>query len=673
LYCIFLYYVAQKSIYDMAIQAIRRNIGDKWPDLARGLGFDETDIDAIRVGPDRDNLHGQIFRMIRQWEQRQEKGKGSVYGLLQGLRVAVSNTGAPNLKEIRDRIFTDILVVYILKDPDVCGCWHKVAGVVGFSSDVKRECTLTDLTDKRKQAEEFLRRWCARDGWKVVDNLPMTLEKAGFEKAAAKVQDGVFGSVATGSPEIQQEPTLGIDNTLEVGDAVVVTFSGIKLYGTLKWIGSLPGQDNMAGMEMEEKYELLRDSQALCDGKKDGMQYFTCDGDLGAFFSLDFVSKDDRFSSPDSGGVGQQSLALASLNLRDDPPKLLLERSTSVPNPSTSTTPFTPPPNPSTLSSNIHTLHNPVQETSPQSIATSLVQPPQETSPPSLSRLLSQPQQETSPPSINLQGTSAELDAPYRQTKSTPDTQTFPPQPMQQASSTAIGSTPISRPPYSGERHPPTKQSDEHSIQPLCELGDQRIYCLRFAGDVVGLLIGKGGANIRMVQEETNAKVQVLKSKESSITEDAKVVVAGTEEQCLKAIRSMIETVKHKRQRLHSYTETLELSDAEAGRVIGLDGVTLRSIETFSGAKLIIDRRPSGFEGMFRLGTRTCKIHGSPEEVASAKSLIERVQRGDDLSGLRMVYFLGQLLQRMPSGMSVVDRVDDEDQDQLAKLLEGLL
>lgn len=85
----------------------------------------------------------------------------------------------------------------------------------------------------------------------------------------------MFGSVATGSPEIQQEPTFGIDITLEVGDAVVVTLSWIKLYGTLKWIGSLPGQDNMAGVEMEEKYELLRDSQALCDGKKDGMQYFT--------------------------------------------------------------------------------------------------------------------------------------------------------------------------------------------------------------------------------------------------------------------------------------------------------------------------------------------------------------------------------------------------------------
>ena len=50
------------------------------------------------------------------------------------------------------------------------------------------------------------------------------------------------------------EPTLGIDNTLEVGDAVVVNLSGIKLYGTLKWTGSLPGQDNMAGVEMVRYY-----------------------------------------------------------------------------------------------------------------------------------------------------------------------------------------------------------------------------------------------------------------------------------------------------------------------------------------------------------------------------------------------------------------------------------
>ena len=96
--------------YDQAILAIRRNIGSKWPELARALQFDETDIDAIEVGPDRDNLKGKIFRMIRQWEQRHDRGKGTVYELLCGLRTAVNSTGDARLKEIRDRIFTAILI-----------------------------------------------------------------------------------------------------------------------------------------------------------------------------------------------------------------------------------------------------------------------------------------------------------------------------------------------------------------------------------------------------------------------------------------------------------------------------------------------------------------------------------------------------------------------------------
>ena len=98
------------NIYDKAIQAIRRNIGVLWPELARALQFDHTDIDAIRVGPDRDNLNGQIFKMIRQWEQRHDNDKGTVHELLCGLRTAVNSTGDARLKEIRDRIFTDILI-----------------------------------------------------------------------------------------------------------------------------------------------------------------------------------------------------------------------------------------------------------------------------------------------------------------------------------------------------------------------------------------------------------------------------------------------------------------------------------------------------------------------------------------------------------------------------------
>ena len=98
------------DLYDQAIQAIRRKIGVKWPELARALQFDDTDIDAIKVGLDRDDLNGQIYKMIRQWEQRHDSGKRTVHELLCGLRSAVNSTGDARLKEIRDRIFTDILI-----------------------------------------------------------------------------------------------------------------------------------------------------------------------------------------------------------------------------------------------------------------------------------------------------------------------------------------------------------------------------------------------------------------------------------------------------------------------------------------------------------------------------------------------------------------------------------
>ena len=384
----------------------------------------------------------------------------------------------------------------------------------------------------------------------------------------------------------------------------------------------------------------------------EGVKHFTCEKGLGGFFPIDSLERDDRFGPPEGGSVGQCSLALASLNLRDDPPNLLFKRSASMPDPTLS-----PPPQVSSPpQSNIHTLVHPEQETSPRSVN---------------SPSLVQPQQETSPPSINLRGFPAEQDAPYQRTQSTPgispphlpEVVKIPPtQPIR------VNSDPVGP----GESSPSGKTSDEHRIQPLYESGDQRIYCLRFAGDVAGLLIGRGGANIRMLEEECRVRVVVLKNKDSDITEDARVVVAGTEEQCLKAIRKMIETVREKKDRLHNYTESLQLTDQQAGRVIGPDGLTIRTIETFSGAKLNVERRPSGIEGMLGLGQRSCKIHGSQDQVESAKSLIQRVLSGEDLSGLHMVYFLGRLLREMPSGMSVVNQVDSDVEAEVTRLLRGL-
>lgn len=94
---------------DKAKRTVRRDIGSKWPDLARELGFSQSDIDDIRER-ERGSINGQIFEMLRQWERRSDTGKRSVCELLFGLRKAVNNTKDMILQEIRDKVFTDAVL-----------------------------------------------------------------------------------------------------------------------------------------------------------------------------------------------------------------------------------------------------------------------------------------------------------------------------------------------------------------------------------------------------------------------------------------------------------------------------------------------------------------------------------------------------------------------------------
>ena len=94
---------------DKAKRTVRQDIGAQWPDLARELGFSQSDIDDIRE-QERNGIHGQIFAMIHQWECRSDTGKRSVYELLLGLRKAVNNTKDERLQEIRDKVFTDTIL-----------------------------------------------------------------------------------------------------------------------------------------------------------------------------------------------------------------------------------------------------------------------------------------------------------------------------------------------------------------------------------------------------------------------------------------------------------------------------------------------------------------------------------------------------------------------------------
>ena len=52
------------------IGEISKHIGMQWMFLARSLGFEQTDIDAIEYR-DQHNLREQIFQMFHEWKRRE--------------------------------------------------------------------------------------------------------------------------------------------------------------------------------------------------------------------------------------------------------------------------------------------------------------------------------------------------------------------------------------------------------------------------------------------------------------------------------------------------------------------------------------------------------------------------------------------------------------------------
>ena len=213
---------------------------------------------------------------------------------------------------------------------------------------------------------------------------------------------------------------------------------------------------------------------------------------------------------------------------------------------------------------------------------------------------------------------------------------------------------------------------EDHEIQPLLEVGDEHVYYLRFVGDLGGLIVGRGGSNVRMVEEESHAKVHVMEKR--PVTEDVRVLVVGTKERCMKAIKLLAEQLKHKTANLQKYCETMDLTDAEAGKVVGVNGTTKQMIEVYSGAVLQVERRPEGMAGLFGVGNRKCKIYGSRGQVEKAKSLISDIQEGKDVSYLQLLFAFSQMLRSMPQGVSVQNHlVDESEQDEVHSILGPLL
>lgn len=88
--------------------------------------------------------------------------------------------------------------------------------------------------------------------------------------------------------------------------------------------------------------------------------------------------------------------------------------------------------------------------------------------------------------------------------------------------------------------HPPLDDSQHHTV--IYSSSDDSKYELRFliSSAQVGSIIGKGGANVRNVRDETNCYVSILKSEYRDVLERV-LVIKGTQEQDAQAVEKIAE------------------------------------------------------------------------------------------------------------------------------------
>ena len=148
-----------------------------------------------------------------------------------------------------------------------------------------------------------------------------------------------------------------------------------------------------------------------------------------------------------------------------------------------------------------------------------------------------------------------------------------------------------------------------------------------------GRVIGKRGATVNRLQDETGARIEVR-------AEDGRCFVSGTSEQvtaAVEAVRRIIEEgdgyvpvgydangvfegFDPARARgggggAGAVEETVQFrSELEVGRIIGKGGATVRHIEDETGVRIQVDKR-----------LMECVVTGGPEEVRRAVRMCERV------------------------------------------------
>ena len=149
--------------------------------------------------------------------------------------------------------------------------------------------------------------------------------------------------------------------------------------------------------------------------------------------------------------------------------------------------------------------------------------------------------------------------------------------------------------------------------------------------DVTGFVIGKNGKNLREVESKTNTVLKVEKN-EHDLAENAKVLIIGKKEDCVKALKLIIQKINLKRALHTATTVTIEIPNQHCGRVIGKKGANVRAIQDLTGTRIQVESL-KGFEAFMPDAMAKCEITGTPDQIEKAKEMIQKSVEGSDIAG----------------------------------------
>lgn len=155
---------------------------------------------------------------------------------------------------------------------------------------------------------------------------------------------------------------------------------------------------------------------------------------------------------------------------------------------------------------------------------------------------------------------------------------------------------------------------------------------------LVGRLIGRSGATIKSLQQDTNTKIQIDHQASGDMK---KVSITGKTVEAIEEAKQMIKGILESdgpSSAPGEVSQTVDCLPGIVGRVIGRGGETIKALQSASGANIVVDQNfPQGVP-------RKVKITGQPEAVDRAVNMVTELINGEPGSAQKVIQKVGKVL-----------------------------